>query len=72
MYRNLEAEMTRQSVTKKDIADCLGVGYGTILVKFQGKYRFYFDEAMKIKENFFPDCSLEYLFNFDVQQKAAE
>ena len=65
MYRNLRAEMARNDVTIKDIAESLGVRHATICDKLNGKYRFYYDEAYAIKTRFFPDCELEYLFEGD-------
>ncbi len=62
MYMNLRAEMARNDVTIGDIAKVLDVRYATICDKLNGRFRFYYDEALKIKKHFFPDCSLEYLF----------
>ncbi|WP_031515451.1 helix-turn-helix transcriptional regulator [Desulfofalx alkaliphila] len=62
MYKNLRAEMARNNVTIRDIASALGVRYATISDKLNGKFRFYYDEALKIRNIFFPDCKLEYLF----------
>lgn len=70
MYRNLAAEMVRKGVRKKDIAELLGVRYATVIEKTNGKRRFYLDEAVKIKEAFFPDLSLEYLFDTDETKSA--
>jgi plasmid maintenance system antidote protein VapI len=68
MYENLKAEMVRSNVSKKDLATLLSVRYATILEKISGKYPFKLDEAMKIKRSFFPDMSLEYLFDsYDLQ-----
>lgn len=65
MYRNLLAEMARNDITKKDLADFLGLRYATIVDKTNGKFRFYLDEAFKIKNHFFPDLPIEYLFESD-------
>lgn len=62
MYRNLEAEMARNGITKSELSNSLGVRYATVLEKMNGKSRFYYDEAIKIKMTFFPDLPLEYLF----------
>lgn len=62
MYRNLEAEMARHKVTKTDIAKLLELRYATVLDKMNGHSRFFYDEAKKIKEQFFTEISLEYLF----------
>lgn len=69
MLRNLRAEMARQGVTVGDVAEALGVRNATVSDKLNGRYRFYFDEAFKIKCRFFPDHSLEYLFMRDDEKK---
>lgn len=62
MLSNLVAEMARQGLTRKDIAEELGLSYGTVIVKIKGDYQFDVSEAKKIKEKFFPNLSIEYLF----------
>ena len=63
MFRNLEAEMVRKGVSKKEMAALIGVSYNTIRNKINGKQKFLYDEAFKIREHFFPKLSLEYLFD---------
>ncbi|KZR58334.1 hypothetical protein [Pseudobacillus badius] len=65
VYRNLRAEMARNNITIQDIADLLNVRYATACDKMNGKYRFFYDEAKAIKEFFFKDQPLEYLFESD-------
>lgn len=67
MYKNLEAEMTRKGISKKKLAKQLKIPYTTLLDKFNGDSRFWFDEALQIKEEVFPDLSVEYLF--EAQEK---
>ena len=62
MYKNLLAEMARQNITKKDLSEFLHTRYGTIIDKTNGKYDFKLGEALRIKEKFFPNLSIEYLF----------
>jgi predicted transcriptional regulator len=62
MYKNLEAEMVRKGITRKDIAHLLKVRYATVSWKLSGKSRLYYDEALKIKNTFFPEFTIEYLF----------
>lgn len=62
LYKNLRAEMARNDVTIGEMAEALGVRYATVSDKLNGKSRFYYDEASKIKRHFFPSCQLEYLF----------
>jgi len=70
MHKNLKAEMAREGITISDIAEFLGVRHATISDKVNGKFRFYYDEAIKIKNHFFPNCSLEYLFENEDQKTA--
>jgi len=65
LYKNLKAEMARRGVMVKDIAELLNVRRSTASDKINGKFRFYYDEALKIKKEFFPDLDLEYLFASD-------
>lgn len=63
MYCNLRAEMARKGLTIRDLAKTLGVRYATVCDKLNGKYKFYYDEAKKIKDTHFPECDIEYLFD---------
>lgn len=69
-YRNLRAEMARNGVTVGDVARMLNVRFATVSDKMNGRSRFYFDEASKIKTEFFPECSLEYLFEHEQKSTA--
>ena len=62
MLRNLRAEMSRYNVRAKDFAKLLKVREATISGKMNGKSHFTLNEAMQIKEVYFPHLSLEYLF----------
>ncbi|MFJ9204097.1 helix-turn-helix domain-containing protein [Bacillus velezensis] len=65
MHNNLRAEMARKGITMVDISNFLNVRYATVNDKVNGKYRFYYNEALKIKRHFFPECNIEYLFECD-------
>lgn len=67
MYKNLVAEMAREGITKKDIAKFLDQRYPTVVDKTNGKASFRLDEAMRIKREFFPTKSVEYLFEKESQ-----
>ena len=69
MYRNLNAEIARNGLTKMDLAKYLGVRSATVYDKMKGKYSFTLDEAFRIKKKFFPDLELEYLFERDVESE---
>lgn len=62
MFRNLEAELARKGFIKGDLAKLLGVRYATVIDKTKGRSQFSIDEAFRIRDNFFPDLTLDYLF----------
>lgn len=72
MYKNLEAEMTRKGISKKDLAVQLKIPYTTLLDKFKGESRFWFDEALQIKQEVFPELSVEYLFEASEKKKETQ
>lgn len=67
MYKNLEAEMVREGVTRNDLAKTLGVRYATVIDKLKGRYSFTLDEAFIIRNKHFPHFSIEYLFATEEQ-----
>lgn len=64
-YSNLKAEMAREGVKQIDIAKLLDVREATISEKINGKSTFDIDEAIIIKQTYFPKLPLEYLFSKD-------
>ena len=48
LYRNLLAEMARQGMTVRELADRLGVGYGSLYKKLRGTYQLTLSDAKKI------------------------
>lgn len=62
MYNNLEAEIARKKIKKTIIARFIGKTYNTLNLKISGKYPFTYDEALKIQEEFFPECDFKKLF----------
>lgn len=62
MFRNLEAELKRQGITREKLAECLGVNISTISAKLTKPDRIKLCEAMKIQRMFFPGMDLSYLF----------
>lgn len=65
-FPNLEAEMARMGIQRKDLAEKLGVRPATISDKINGKFPFTLDEVVAIKKSFFPNLSLEYLFSNEI------
>lgn len=62
MFKNLEAEMVRRNVKRNDLAIRIGVRYQAICLKLNGKSPITFNEATTIRDEFFPDKTLEELF----------
>lgn len=62
MYANLKAEMSRYGVTSQNIADVIGTQVQAAILKINGNSEFKFSEAIKIRDTYFPNIRLEYLF----------
>ena len=65
MYPNLEAEMARSKTTQAKIAELLNITPTTLSFKLNGKSTLSLKEGVKIRDAFFPDKSLDYLFKTD-------
>lgn len=59
---NLEAEMKRNKISRSDIANLLGLSYRTIHSRFNGESEWGYAECVKVRDTYFPDKSLDYLF----------
>lgn len=62
MYKNLEIEMVRIGISKRELARKINMPYVTLMDKISGRSRFWYEEAILIKEVAFPDLTVEYLF----------
>lgn len=62
-YPNLAAEMARNGVTEKDLAQEIGKSTDTIRNWMHGKGDFPVSKAFIIKEKFFPQETITYLFS---------
>lgn len=62
MYKNLEDEMIKHNITQKQISKLLNVRAATVSDKINGKFPFKLNEAFKIQTKFFPELTIEYLF----------
>lgn len=60
---NIDDIRKRENVAIVDIADLLGVGSKTVSEKIAGKRDFKFNEAVKIRDAFFPAYDLVFLFS---------
>ena len=59
---NLKAEMARAGVSKDDIKNLLDCSMRTVDNKLDGVTDFTIPEAFKIRDCFFPNQRMEYLF----------
>ena len=66
MFENLKAEMARNNITIKTFSEDkeLGIAYETLTNKFSGKTEWVNREMRIIKNKYFPDKTLEYLFEW--------
>lgn len=71
---NLEAEMKRRGISRTDIAVLLGVSYSTIHSRFNGNSEWLYNECVLIRDTYFPEMELDYLFSTDnpAEQRAGE
>lgn len=63
MLRNLKAEMARQNISQETISKSIGINKRTLYNKISCKSEFTRNEMIKIRDLFFPDLTLDYLFN---------
>jgi hypothetical protein len=59
---NINAEMVRKRIRKPEVAASLGISERAFRNKLQGRTEFTFAEVQAVRDTFFPDLSLEYLF----------
>ncbi len=66
MFENLRIEMERKNITIQRLADDkkLGLCYSTLNKKIKGRTEWLRSEMLYIRDNFFPDKTLEYLFEW--------
>ena len=62
MFPNLNAEMARKGLKRKDLARVFKGRIPSVSEKLNGKYPLYLDEARQIRDEFFPEYSIDYLF----------
>lgn len=62
MYKNLEAELKRIDKTQKDLATLLKLNSCKKKKKMNGHADFLLKECSKIKITWFPNLTLDYLF----------
>lgn len=69
MFKNLKAEMIRQDVTAKQIADTLDVKLDTARLKINGKIPVSIADCYKIAALFKENNDIGYLFKKDTEKK---
>lgn len=61
-FPNLRAEMARHGIRVGDVAKTLGLSYSAAYKKITGHSEFTLSELVIIRKKFFPDKTLDYLF----------
>lgn len=64
LFRNLRAEMARKGIEYERLAEFLGINDRTLRKYFSGESKISLVYARRIKRKFFPDLTLEYLFDY--------
>lgn len=72
MYINLKAEMVRHGVRDVDIAERIGISDRAFRNKISGRSEFGVKQAIQIRNKFFPDLDVEYLFRDDLAEKSPD
>ena len=62
MFPNLRAEMARRNLLNKDISDGTGISYESLKNKLNGRSEFKRQDMYLIKNKFFPNYTIDYLF----------
>jgi len=62
MFNNLLKELKAKNITRRELAEKLGVTERVIYYKLSGTTEFTAAEMFKIKGKIFPNETLEYLF----------
>lgn len=71
MFPNLRAEMARLGITANEVSAQLGCTPKTLSNKLSGKSEFTRAEIFKIRNSFFPDLTIDYLFQTGGRQNTA-
>lgn len=71
MLANLQAEMIRFGISNTDLQSALSCSPATITNKLRGTSAFSIWDAVKIRDTFFPQMKLEYLFARDEERSSA-
>lgn len=67
MFLILKSEMLKKGVTTKDIASVMGLTERSVRSRLNGAISWRWPEMRLIKNSFFKDFSIEYLFSDDAE-----
>ncbi len=62
-YPNFKAEMARRGYTCSQLGEAIGVSEDMMSYRLRGKTHFTMEQAKILKAQFFPECTLDYLFS---------
>jgi len=62
MLHNLKAEIARKNISRREVRTLLGISEKAFNNKLSGLNEFTFRQTLRIKNTYFPDLDLEYLF----------
>lgn len=62
MFKNLNAEIVRNGLNRKKLAEKIGMSTSTLYRKMNGKVEFRFNDIQKIVNTLNPELKIEYLF----------
>ncbi len=65
MFPNLKAEMARKNIKNDRICEILGVSEKTVRNYLNGKTKIAWLDVLKIQNELFPGCKIEYLFRLE-------
>ena len=61
-YMNLKGEMAKKGITNESIANLLKIHRNSVYNKINGESKFSIDEALAIRNAFFPNYEVDTLF----------
>lgn len=70
MYFNLEGELRKKKITRQKMANDLKLNVSTVSRKLTEPGRLKLIEAYQIRDLYFPDMKIEYLFATDSNKSA--
>lgn len=68
---NLKGEMAKKGVTIEEVSKLLGIHRNSVANKLNGDSSFTIEEAFKVHDVYFPQMSLNYLFETETTQEGA-